>query len=379
MNKISVFLDVALSLTFFYLIASMFVSGITEFINTLFEKRSNLLWESLGKLQNSWAIGQKGAFNEHPLVCFFEHQKGMIWSKAVSYIHSSTFVSVVLDKMKNSSGIIPNTLEEVRNTLANLEEGDFKDVVNIFLQESTDIKEFKAKLSEWFDQYMVQVSGWYKRYTRIVLWVVATIISIALNLNSITITQRLYTDPDLRDSMVKKALNVAENKNFARFEQNTKNGFLKYLQTEDSSMVDSVDRIVIKKTKDSSDIALLYHQYINKDSTSKPNYYLPAFIDTLKKKDPSYLQRTLVVKANTGLDSLVIQEKYAQYLQQNLTSLGLPLGWAKEDCNSVNVWSFIGWFLTAAALSFGAPFWFDLLLKIVNVRNVVGKEETSKS
>lgn len=51
-NNISVFLDVALSLTFFYFITSMFVSGIVEFINTIFEKREAFLQKALEKLQN---------------------------------------------------------------------------------------------------------------------------------------------------------------------------------------------------------------------------------------------------------------------------------------------------------------------------------------
>ncbi len=30
---------------------------------------------------------------------------------------------------------------------------------------------------------------------------------------------------------------------------------------------------------------------------------------------------------------------------------------------------FFGWFITALAMSLGAPFWFDLLQKVINIRN----------
>jgi hypothetical protein len=371
MGNFSVFLDVALSLTFFYLIASMFVSGITEFINTLIEKRSALLWEALGKLQDSWVAGKPGSFQDNPLVKFFEHEKGMIWSKATSYINASTFVSVLLDKMNVGKGLIPNDLQQLQALTINLEEGEFKEMVEILLRESKDLKDFRKKLSTWFDLYMQEVSGWYKRYTRIVVWGVAIVVTIALNLNSIKITQRLYTDPKLRESMVAQALKVAKNKDFKTFEQKKKNDFLQYLQAEDSTLTDSVYRIVINTKQDSITIAQLYHKNIDTISNSKVDYNSSQFIDSLRKKNRSFLKLTLAVKANTSLDTLKVQGKYAEYLQQNLSALGIPMGWAKEDCSSINFWSFIGWILTAAALSFGAPFWFDLLLKIVNIRNVV--------
>jgi hypothetical protein len=379
MNNISVLLDVALSLTFFYLIASMFVSGIVEFINTLIEKRSNLLWEALGKLQNSWAKGQTGSLEEHPLVRFFEHEKGMAWSRAVSYISTSTFVSVVLDKMKYTNGDDLTKLKDL--LLSNLEEGDFKKIISVFLNESKNIKEFKEKLSTWFDQYMVQVSGWYKRYTRIVLWIVSLIVTICLNLNSITITQQLYTDPILRESMVNQALDAAKSKSFADFEKTQESSFLTNLQKTNSSLVESTDRI----KSDTNKVLAAYRQFKNlpesitvkKDSIP---WKAPIFLKFVKEsKDSTLIEKVLVFKGNLSTsDSLEVKNLYLQYLQQSITGLGLPIGWTHENCDSINFWNFIGWILTAAALSFGAPFWFDLLLKIVNVRNVVNKQNVDK-
>lgn len=384
MNNVSVFLDVALSLTFFYLIASMFVSGIAEFINTLFEKRSSLLWEALGKLQDSWASGKKDAFQDHPLVKFFEHEKGMIWSKATSYINADTFVSVVLDKIDIQNIVFPVQSDAVDSLLNNLENGDFKKVITIFLKESKDLKDFKKCLSNWFDLYMAEVSSWYKRYTRIVVWVIAIIVSVALNLNSIKITEKLYLDPTLRESMVNQALKVAKNKDFKSFEQNTQGDFLKYLQANDSSLVDSADRIIIKTKNDSTKITDLYKQFDKNDTTKNVvvKWLSADFIKSVKNnKDTAiskFVRRVLVAKTSSDLQALQVKENYIKYLQQNLSSLGLPMGWNKEMCGSINFLSIIGWLLTAAALSFGAPFWFDLLLKIVNIRNVV-KQEATKS
>lgn len=53
----------------------------------------------------------------------------------------------------------------------------------------------------------------------------------------------------------------------------------------------------------------------------------------------------------------------------------LPIGWKDASFK----WTSIpGWLLTALALSLGAPFWFDLLNKIVNVRHGIAKPEAKK-
>lgn len=66
----------------------------------------------------------------------------------------------------------------------------------------------------------------------------------------------------------------------------------------------------------------------------------------------------------------------AQCSVENISTFQLPIGWAEEQrwdgtAGDVAVWwltHLVGWLLTAALLMLGAPFWFDLLGKIVNLR-----------
>jgi hypothetical protein len=48
--------------------------------------------------------------------------------------------------------------------------------------------------------------------------------------------------------------------------------------------------------------------------------------------------------------------------------LGQLLGWHGSIRESMRLEVFLGWFLTALALTLGAPFWFDMLNKFTNVR-----------
>jgi hypothetical protein len=56
-------------------------------------------------------------------------------------------------------------------------------------------------------------------------------------------------------------------------------------------------------------------------------------------------------------------------VQSQVSSLRLPLGWAvlPHDLRSL-LSRILGLLLTAAALTLGAPFWFDLLNKVANLR-----------
>ena len=70
-------------------------------------------------------------------------------------------------------------------------------------------------------------------------------------------------------------------------------------------------------------------------------------------------------------------------------NLGLPLGWsARPDDPKAPAWvpdlakrlnaqHWLGWLLTAVAISLGAPFWFDMLNKFIVIRSTVKPHEKS--
>jgi hypothetical protein len=62
-----------------------------------------------------------------------------------------------------------------------------------------------------------------------------------------------------------------------------------------------------------------------------------------------------------------------------LGNLALPIGWSDFELRDRCPTFLLGWLITALAVSLGAPFWFDLLNKFINVR-AAGKapEETPK-
>ena len=67
-----------------------------------------------------------------------------------------------------------------------------------------------------------------------------------------------------------------------------------------------------------------------------------------------------------------------------MSDLNLPIGWTKNSFGTFRAqpfgdmfWAVIGWLFTAFALSLGAPFWFDMLNKVMVVRSTVKPSEKS--
>jgi len=68
---------------------------------------------------------------------------------------------------------------------------------------------------------------------------------------------------------------------------------------------------------------------------------------------------------------------------EGIESYGLPIGWNIRWPNDwwswlrFGIWSLFGWFITACAVSLGAPFWFDMLNKFIVVRSTIKPHEKS--
>ncbi|HZK79539.1 MAG TPA: hypothetical protein VFC46_00690 [Humisphaera sp.] len=64
------------------------------------------------------------------------------------------------------------------------------------------LKRFAERVEIWFDNGMDRVGGWYKRRTQGILLLVGLFIAVALNIDTISIYQRLARDGTLRTSIV---------------------------------------------------------------------------------------------------------------------------------------------------------------------------------
>ncbi|MBO0935998.1 hypothetical protein J2I47_05515 [Fibrella sp. HMF5335] len=321
-------LDVAIGLIFIFFVFSIFVSGVVELINTLFQsKRAEFLRLAIDKLLGA---SLADAFFSHRLTSIKQQDyRGL---KPISYLSADSFSTVLIDLLSKAGhkvGPVDATAVGTTQTLAAIRQGmehgslaDVKELIEPMLAKSDSFQSFKDALERWYNGYMEQVSGWYKRYAQGVAWLVSLVVVLVFNVDTIYLTNRLFNDTDLRGRLVADAINA------------TKTGKATY----------------------------------GKDR---------AFIDYLVDNKSAVLNTTKSALKDTLTDSekLMVQSAYVKFVQGQIDELQLPISWKQGD----GKWGFqpgqewyvaiVGWVLTMAALSFGAPFWFDLLLKLVNIRN----------
>ena len=70
-------------------------------------------------------------------------------------------------------------------------------------------------------------------------------------------------------------------------------------------------------------------------------------------------------------------DSLAGVMLRRLDALELPIGWPDREFARAWYMRIIGWLITGFAISFGAPFWFDLLNRMMVIRSTVKPHEKS--
>jgi hypothetical protein len=350
----SVILDVAIGMAFVYLLMSLIASVIQEMLAAFMQLRAANLERGLRSLFSGDSLRP-----EMDLVnCIYDHglvrglysdplkDSNMIQSRfrrmmdAVrqlarrvigispdkpltisanplllpSYIPSRTFALALIDVLNADKEQGYRAMSSITKALAEHDNKAAQALLTLAIDARGDVGTFQRNLEEWYNDAMDRVSGWYKRYTQRVLVVIGLLLAVAFNVNSVRVARSLWLDRDARQAMVDAAGNYA------------------------------------------------------KDHPAAANQGAPADAGKLREQ----------LQSNVDVFSQVT------------TSALLPLGWkhpwhfyedyfrvAPKDAIFAALTILAGWVMTALAISFGAPFWFDTLNKFMVVRSTVKPQEKS--
>lgn len=203
-----------------------------------------------------------------------------------SYLPSRTVIAALLDldvearargaarTLDDAIARVPNV--RVRDALTTL----LRDVTERVDKKEDQLAAFRKSAETWYDDTMARVSGWYRRRVQLVLWCIALMLAVLLNVDSVNLARVFWSDETVRAAVVAQAERSAE------------------------------------------------------------------------------------------------QGEVGQ-ISQDLEALEVPLGWSFDDGGAQDIpsgWQswlakVIGILLTSAAISLGAPFWFDLLGKVARLRS----------
>jgi hypothetical protein len=251
-----------------------------------------------------------------------------------------------------------------------------------------DPAKVRENIENWFNSSMDRVSGWYKRRAQIFILIIAFFVAIAVNADSIVIANRLWSDKPLRDSLVAAADAYAKANAATPTPTPTPIPSSPASGGASQPNANSSATPAPQPTPLSTPTPCAPPECAGKDSDGK------------EKKDSEQCKKQLS-KCQRNQECLGDacppgkEDSPQCKLKQNqcqITGLGLPIGWEDGEWPGVRFWSpqefvsrwypplrshFFGWLLTALAISLGAPFWFDMLNKLIVVRSTVKPREKS--
>jgi large-conductance mechanosensitive channel len=221
-------LDVGIGMSLLFLMMSLIATAVREAIEGIMKSRSKDLERGLREMLNDTGKasygGLVGQIYKHPLINSL--YRGTL-DKAKkndlpSYIPSKTFVAALLDivlKSGPAAGGVAKpgaalaekndrtslTIDGLKSCAANLPPQIKRIVLGAIDDAQGDINAVRKNLEGWFDATMDRVSGWYRRRTQLILFLIGIAAAVFLNVDSITIAQRLTNDKTLREGIVATA------------------------------------------------------------------------------------------------------------------------------------------------------------------------------
>ncbi len=244
-----------------------------------------------------------------------------------AYVPASIFTTAIIGLIRNGSTepISMSTIRAKLNDDSSLLKGEARmALLNIIDSAQNDYDKFIKALEKFYDDYMDRVSGWFKLKYQNIMLLISVLVTLILNVDSIGIAKKLWANPSQLHSTAGVASSQFSNLNMGG------------------------DRQTITKigaNGHSVSINLVHH------------------IDTT------------TISPDSAYTLLALQKETIESLIDSLNTSEIPMGWeSKEQIIQTFEWKpslavkIAGWLITTLAVFMGAPTWFDILNKLVNLR-----------
>jgi hypothetical protein len=377
-------IETAIGLVFVYLLLSMVCSALQEWIATLLGLRAKTLFEGISKMLCG-DVNLRDQIYAHPLIDGLSRKswldKLLKRTARPSYISPSTFSKAFIAVAAGPQALVadanPTKASNGQPLHANTQEliATFRAIT------PGSIDGVRKNVEEWYNDAMDRVSGWYKRKTQGILLILGLAVAIAFNADTIMLARAFWADPNLRAGVVTAA---------QQYVKDHPNGI-------DSPSIATNAQISSSATASGDqtspgDIASNYPSTTDEKPSAAPAAepaYTAQQVERAEQQyhaASAYLQQTNN-EAWTQLTNLKVPigwcsggEPSGSTFQQATSEpeadgeeaeeTGLPCTPDRQLPRDRSAWllKISGLLITMIALSQGAPFWFDLLKKVVNLR-----------
>ena len=317
----SAILDVGIGIILAFLGVSLATSAITEAIASFFKLRQRNLVAGLQALLNDPnGTGLAKSLLNHALVNplgngLADSVKAL--KERPAYIDADHFAIAFLDIVKRREG----AAAPLRQAVDDIGNEQIKRTLHALMAQAGDKEDkLRAAIGHWFDASMERVGGLYKRRTQCISFWVAFFIAAALNVDALRITTELWKRPAEAALLAAAAGHDAE------------------LLAPPSSLQKDTGQPVQGAGQTTE---------VNKTDKAAGAQHL---IDDLDKS------------------ALIGWNGFAGGERDPFEGGKIPLGTRSAGF----IFMVLGWFVVAGAALFGAPFWFDALQNITQIRGVGG-------
>ncbi len=334
-------LDVAIGIAFFYLVFALICTTANEAIARWLDKRPKTLEEAIRQLLGNAEL--KNAVLNHPLICNLSRttkKGGATTTELPSYIPAPAFATALLDKLTGAhpltdmnalrAGLTPSpdgpagSIKLPDGTSIEVPRGTQIALKTLLDKAGDDWNTFHEEVENWYSATMDRASGWYKQYIQKQTYLLAAIVVLWANFDTLQVTRRLWTDSALRAAVVEQARHRTEQTN-------------------------------------AGDLPLATYE-----NPEKPEEGKPIHVEHTGASAPLTEQERNLVGNVTG---------WERDLQELREQLGAATPSEPGGNPQTGIWvkwglmHLLGWTISLLAISLGAPFWFDVLNRFMNLRN----------
>ena len=313
-------LDMMIGIITVYLIFALACTAIVEAMTAWFNARSKNLEASLKEfLYGNVTEGNSfvNAFFAHPIVQSLSQGTDGRPSYITPEIVGQVVVSLI--SARDGNATLKQGIDSLPGTTQNNRIKGLLDALQI--EANGDIAAFRKLIEIHYDAAMDRASGWYKRHTQLLALITSAVLVIGANVDTISLANSLSSNPAARAKMVELAQ-----------------------QQLDAAKESGKQNVQNKTEAAAKQVAT---------ATNSGNDGTAATDPVKEAKDRTEIAAKALASANA-----------------DLSSSGIQLGWKNTCPNNPGDFlsKIIGLLVSILAISLGAPFWFDMLNRVMQVR-----------
>ncbi len=323
-------LDLIIGLVTVYLAFGIATTASVEAVSSVLKLRAKNLEAALGEmLSGSIAENEKliEKVYKNPLVETLSQGKNGRPSYIPKSIVSQVVESLVIAKSTTES--ISNAIEKMPDKVYNVYPNRVKALFEEFDKRANgDIEKFKDNLEEHFDRVMERSTGWYKRKVQLITLIISTVLVVGGNVDTIEIAKTLSTNPEARAQMVAAPTDLAQSG--------------PPIQLPDKNPSSALDDTGSSSEKNDDSLKTTYQ------TVSDANQAYLSILEALRTTETASVQ--------IGWNVSNRPDNFLEWISK-----------------------FFGLLVSAFAVSLGAPFWFNVLQKLAQLRSTGTPQTTEKN